>query len=462
MVVESYQTLHELKAAYQEKNVLLAETFEPATSMQFYREIFPIGSFQERGMLGDGKPNGIIMELCENVEGRARTRRNTVTDDLTAIRKSEGREFVIMSPVSYFGKSRHARNARFLHAFAIDLDGVDALRLADLLHQIRGSVIPKPTYVVNSGTGLHLYYLLESPIPLYPEVHRGLKALKYALIDQIWNPYTSNIEAKQMQGIMQGFRVVGTQTKLGADCPVLGFRTGAAPVDIDYLMSFIPDVGRNADFNKLETVRSAMQHTTMSLDEARERFPEWYERRVVGKQPRGSWRASRQLYDWWKKRVMSDVTVGHRYFSIMTLAVFAVKCGISQEELEDDAFSFLGHLESMTVDATNHFTAGDIADALEAYNEDAVTFPRDALSRLTGVPMPKNKRNGRKREVHLEYARGIRELRGRLGDDVSGGGRPTKEAVVKGFRQAHPDASKAEIARALGISRTTVTKWLSN
>lgn len=195
---------------------------------------------------------------------------------------------------------------------------------------------------------------------------------------------------------MQGFRVVGTQTKLGADYPVLAFRTGSAPVDTDHLVSFIPNVGKDANLNKLETVKAAMRDTTMSLEEAKEKYPEWYERRIVCGQPRGSWKVNRRLYDWWKRRIMSDVTVGHRYFSIMALAVFAVKCGIDYEELEADAFSFRDQLETLTVDETNHFTAGDIADALEAYNEDAVTFPRDALSRLTGVAMPKGKRNGRK------------------------------------------------------------------
>lgn len=63
--------------------------------------------------------------------------------------------------------------------------------------------------------------------------------------------------------------------------------------------------------------------------------------------------------------------------------------------------------------------------------------------------------------MHLEYARGIRELRGRLGDDVSGGGRPTKEQEIKSYAAEHPQATKSEIACELGVSRTTVTKWLS-
>lgn len=171
--MESYQTLEALKREYQEKTGILTEEYEWITPTEFYRDIFPVGSFQEVGVLGDGKPNGIILEIDEEGKGRERTKRSTVTDDLRAVKKVEGAEFAIMSPVSYFGRSRHAKNARFLHAFAIDLDGVSTARLMDLLHQLQGKILPYPTHVVNSGTGLHLYYLLEEPIPLYPKVHRG-------------------------------------------------------------------------------------------------------------------------------------------------------------------------------------------------------------------------------------------------------------------------------------------------
>ena len=36
--------------------------------------------------------------------------------------------------------------------------------------------------VVNSGTGLHLYYVLEEPIPMYPHNQKCLKELKYCLL----------------------------------------------------------------------------------------------------------------------------------------------------------------------------------------------------------------------------------------------------------------------------------------
>lgn len=39
---------------------------------------------------------------------------------------------------------------------------------------------------------------------------------------------------------------------------------------------------------------------------------------------------------------------------------------------------------------------------------------------------------------------------------------PTKEAEIKEYAAAHPEASQREIASALGVSKTTVNKWLKS
>ena len=61
-------------------------------------------------------------------------------------------------------------------------------------------ILPKATFVVNSGTGLHLYYVLDEPVPMYPQNQLYMKELKYALTRQIWNRFTSS-ELPQNVGI---------------------------------------------------------------------------------------------------------------------------------------------------------------------------------------------------------------------------------------------------------------------
>lgn len=108
--------------------------------------------------------------------------------------------------------------------------------------------------------------------------------------------------------------------------------------------------------------------------------------------------------------------------------------------------------------------------ALEAYNEDYVTFPRDSIARVTAMDMPANKRNGRKQEIHLKIARSAQAIMDEANGTNwrEGNGRPKgsknkkneKKEKIEEYAAANPEASHSEIARALGVSRTTVVKWL--
>ena len=146
-----------------------------------------------------------------------------ITDELKELEDIKNTDFTIMSPISYFGRQRRGQNARYLYALVFDLDGVYMPQLRDTLHQMNKDIIPKATFIVNSGTGLHLYYVLTEPVPMYPHNQKILKELKYSLTRQIWNRFTSSIKEPQMQGVLQGFRVVGSGSKLGRDYPVVAY-----------------------------------------------------------------------------------------------------------------------------------------------------------------------------------------------------------------------------------------------
>lgn len=100
--------------------------FSEVSPFDFYRDIFPIGSFEQKGVYKDGQYNGIAVSVGV---GKQRTKRLTVTDDLDCIKDlCNGNDFCLMSPISYAGKARTSVNARFLYALAIDLDGVSTLK----------------------------------------------------------------------------------------------------------------------------------------------------------------------------------------------------------------------------------------------------------------------------------------------------------------------------------------------
>lgn len=95
--------------------------------------------------------------------------------------------------------------------------------------------------------------------------------------------------------------------------------------------------------------------------------------------------------------------------------------------------------------------------ALEMYNEDYITFPRDDIAKLSGLQMPVNKRNGRKQEQHLQIARATRDI---VNENWrKGNGRPSAAATVREYQRQHPAATKAEVIRGTGLSKPTVYKY---
>ena len=226
MAMEQQAAMEQLQELYREKNEHLEKFLEPVTPFEFYREIFPVGSFERKGHFEDAKGNGIAVTVPPKAAGIAleikeegKAKRYTITDELSELSEVYDTDFTIMSPISYFGRQRCGKNARYLYALVFDLDGVGMPQLRDTLHQMNKDILPQATFVVNSGTGLHLYYVLEEPIPMYPYNQKCLKELKYSLTRQIWNRYTSTIKEPQIQGILQGFRAAtGSSSSSWASC----------------------------------------------------------------------------------------------------------------------------------------------------------------------------------------------------------------------------------------------------
>ncbi len=466
MIVNFRGTVEEYQALYKEKNAHLEQFLEQVSPFEFYREIFPEGSFERKGHYEDKKPNGIAVSLpgkggsvngiALGIEWDGKARRYIITDDLKMLEELMDTDFTIMAPISYYGKKRSGKFARFLYALVFDIDGVGMPQLRDVLHQMNKDILPKATFVVNSGTGLHLYYVLSEPVPMYPQNQHYLKELKYSLTRQIWNRYTSSIKQPQMQGLMQGFRVVGSGTKLGKGYPVVAFQFGGR-VELDDLLEYIP--ASNGERQKLQGI---LKKSSMPLAVAKEKYPDWYERRIVKGERRGRWTVKRDLYDWWLRRIQDEIRVGHRYHGIMTLAIYAKKCGIEEEELRQDAYSLLLPYDEMSIEEVNRFTREDVEAALSMFNEDYVTFPRDDIARLSGMSMPVNKRNWRKRKEHIQVMNTMKALKKQLGEAVPVGrpqGSGTAQERVYQWRQQHPEGRKADCHRETGLDPKTIRKW---
>ncbi len=445
---------------YEYKNNFLRDRgFKEVMPYDFYRDLFPVGSLQVKGehLRSDHSIKGNIIGI-EIDRKKNKSKNYVITDDLLDLQKVINVPFGLIAPVTYFGRNRISSNARLLYAITVDLDYVKEKNIRDLLFQIRNGLLPNPTYIVNSGRGLHLYYFLDEPLPLYRHYQKTLCEFKELLIDRIWNDYTSSKKEKDMTGVLQGFRNVGSWSKLGKEYPVRAFRTGKR-TNLEELKATIPFCKFDVSLKFPVKERKKWKN----LEYYQKNFPDWYERRVIRGEParERKWVVKRDLYDWWKMKIIEKISAGHRYFGIMVLAIYAKKCGISYEELEKDAFGFLEILDNRTEEEDNHFESDDIVAALNCYHDSYITFPRDTIARLTNVDIPRNKRNGRKQKIHLMGARAIQEIN----DKVNGtnwrenNGRPTKEKIVIEWRKNNPLGTKYACTKETGLSKNTVKKW---
>ena len=392
-------------------------------------------------------------------------------DYIENLRLEKG-DLAILSPVTYVGRNNTAQNARYLYAMAFDLDGVGIKQLNGLMRCIELNLIPMPNIIVSSGHGLHLYFLLRDPVPLYMKNHEVLNKLKKGLTDKIWNDLTSEDENIQYQGVLQSFRLPGTTTKFGQK--IRAVHSSTAPMySIDELNGYVIDSKKLSkdELNQL-TEGPVYNPTGIVLSEAKERWPEWYTSKVLQKRRIGKkWHVKRDVYDWWLKKLRGskdEVKLHHRYWCIMTLVVYAVKCDISREEIYADAISLVDKFDALTEVEDNHFTAEDVEDAMRAFDENYNTWPIDAIEKTTLIHIERGRRNGRKQAEHLKRARFSRDLdyeNWREGCGRKKGSFVASEDsrcanIVKKWREEHPDSkNKSECARDTVLTRPTVRKW---
>lgn len=473
----------------------------------FYHAMFPDGTLQKKGNDSDGKPNVIVLEdtgkeIDRGVDPKGNKlvkrimHRYTLHDgleELEELRKLsiEQNTFMFLAPVSYYGKSRSSRNARYLHAIMIDLDYVGERELDNLLHQMERGAIPYANYLVSSGTGLHVVYLLEHPVPLMTRYVTGLQVLKRELTDRVWNANTSasDPDKKQTQGIFQGFRMVGSATKLNGDIgnpkikqPYVAecfSHDATPPATIPYLLSFVPNLRGKKDMDGLAALRELTQEARKKtpVAQAKELWPEWYERCVVNGEPRGGWTYGRAGYDRVLSVIRDQASVDHRYWCIFYLAVMANKCGVSYDELEDDAYGLLDRFDALSVEPSNRFTANDVAAALEAFEGGSAAgrarrYTQGFCERKAAVSYGEKMGHGSNppdkrlpKDLSLEKARMTRDLNQKAHgtnwwDNGNRDGAPTKAVQVWKTAAENPGLSMSALARVAGVSRPTVYKWL--
>ena len=454
----------EVPQTYYELLGVLGSLYDEVDGCAFYEYLFPDNEKSGEMQGNFSHPNAIYLYQDEKDIGtERRLRRRIMLSDLwddDYCEYVEDNSLALCSGLTYRDRYNRLQNAQRMNALVFDLDGVGEREMRNLLLRFGKPAewirtLPMPTFLVMSGAGLHVYYVFEQPIDLYPNIKLQLKALKYDLTFRMWEyKATSTKKEIQYQSINQTFRMVGSvNEKYGS--VVRAFRTGGR-VTLDYLNQYVKPENR-VDVNR------PFRPSQMTRAQAKEAYPEWYQRVVVEKQRRlKKWDIkSKQgfaLYEWWLQQI-GEIRGGHRYYFLMCAVIYACKCDVPREKLERDLYIAYERLK--LVEHDNDLTEEDIKSALEVYDKEYYNFTIADIEKLTDVRIERNKRNGRKQVQHMEVMRSIQIVV--YPDWRQGNGRPkgsgTAKEVIRAFLLEYPTASKAEVIRGTGKDKKTVYKY---
>lgn len=453
-----------MEQLYLEQIDYLSNQYEEWNGYDFYRFLFPNNERTGELQLNYSKPNAIFLYGgdFESDSDRTFKRRimlsDTWKDDF--MEYVEGNNKTLCSGLAFRGRANKLENAQRMNALIFDLDQVGETEIDNFFYGVEKNYTPKPTFVVSSGTGVHLYYVFEEPIDLYPNIKTQLKSLKYDLTWRIWRwKETSKLKQIQYQSISQGFRMVGSINEK-YNLPVRAFKTGDR-VTLSYMNLFVQD-----EKNKVDILKP-FKPSKMTRAEAKISYPEWYQRKVVEKnyQPKkwniGGQKGHRgdELYVWWLNQ-WDKAVAGHRYFYLMCLSIYACKCDVPYERLEKDMLEVFPKIEELKRHE-NPLTIEDVRSALEAYSKDYYNYSIKEIEILANFRIERNRRNYRKQEEHLRRARTVQLVDYPNGEWRDNNGRKSAEKIVLNWRQENPAGTPKMCIEETGLSKNTVYKWWS-
>jgi len=434
------------------KSFLNADT-KAVSPAEFYREVFPQGSLADKEAREPRKYAGRIYPK----DGLS----HFVNDDLQTVLGCDGTTFATMNCISYAGNGESNELARELYAFAVKVllpdeifPGYLQTCLRDLTFQSDANFMTAhpersrlcPTYIVTdeSYQAVYFYYLLHEPLPLYHSLHKPIQRLYEALSRAIHSSfdryhfdevtmkrvYTYECPKPRPESFFTRFPVVGSRSDKGI---YKAYKLGDK-YDIEDLNAVVP---------KSCTVE--IFHPTMTLEETKELYPKWYERRIERKQKATGQRtgkSSKNLYEWFL-RIAEDNAETIAPGVLEAIASFACKSHICEED-------FLADIEEWSQKLKPRFTTDIITEhkerAIYFYDEYPSLLKRwgvDGINKWTGLSIEKVPRTNMNRKEHLKL----------LGESKS------RRRDVQDWQKEHPYEKQADCARALDISPKTVSKW---
>lgn len=472
-----------LKYDFAYKNEILAGCFDEVNPFTFYETVFSDKDiYTDTCIVSYGSNEKMPLVKANPIE---KTTKVLTIEEMITSSVDYGNVYV--APASFFRNCNITKCLKSLYAIVVDFDGDKRGVSVDLLKWLLERIfeneddLPSPTFVTNSGKGLHLFWVFEKPVPMFNENKRIMSEL-YKAIHQKLADYNAK---PQKHHFAQAYRVVGSRTKLNQT--TTAFKTGEVLPAETLLRDFgiekaiIWNEGRKKEkMEPSESMLKLAENIEKTLGVVCENRDDWdYVHKYISDNKKaftetfklnqserfrkndGTGWGSPLWYATMKDRIIRDTPEGNRYTSLMALTVIGYKCNIPFETVKKDIDEIIikWQIRPKSFEVRFHDEYRNRIDNM--YSEKFKKVRKVQLEEWLGFKMTSSsKRNGRKRAEHIKLMNFVRdELNQNKTWNKEGNGRKPKKDIVQQWRLENPDGKKADCIRDTGLTKPTVYKW---
>lgn len=273
------------------KTEYLQARYASVSPCRFYDEI--LGHIED-------EPN---FQLCAmHAQAKKGQRMRRYDDVMDMLLDAGARRDAYVYPAAYYHSYALEALMQSTSCLYIDLDHVAAKQLRRLCDaDFFGH---RPTYLVNSGNGVHLVYVLQEPVQTYDWAKKLLKRIHHGLL-KVFRRH--RFDADLTTGISHAYRIVGSLTKLGQVCRAYCVGTHMT------IAALAQSVG---------VTWTRPQKAVHPVTKAGRRAATPH--------------AKRGFYAYLVEKIAERTQEGHRYTALFALTYVGYKCGMALEAISED------------------------------------------------------------------------------------------------------------------------------
>lgn len=388
------------RAEFSEKNALLRASYPEIPAFDFYDYLYQ----------GDDQPKIYAID--------GKTYRTARPDDLPMI--AAFRADLYVPPCEFFGGVYRQACLAKVFALVLDIDNMDPDTLGRMVQRINAHELPQPSLLVNSGSGIHVYFAFNGPVDAYKRRLPTLRAILTNLADAF-----EGYGRMDRHPLTQAFRPVGSQTKLGD--VATGFLTGNRWTVAQLAEEAGVDLGGNfGPVEKTDKPATKLKKTNVVY------IPN----------------AKRKLFRYCAERVFKHTDLGGRYMALFGLAIVGYKTHTPRAEVIAEMESLVKIWNRRHPEAPVELR--EIDKAMDGYSQKFLMVRSATLEEYFGWAFERKiPRKGRTQEQHLRRALAIRHA----------GEKEDIKYKLEKYVAENPGVSLRQIERETGLNFRTIKKY---